>query len=62
MLIYSYDAARQQFNLTEAIGIDRSAEGAHLSIDADGSVLGEAAQRGEPVAISDLAHAADHRF
>jgi class 3 adenylate cyclase/HAMP domain-containing protein len=60
VLIYSYDAARQQFNLTEAIGIDRSAEGAHLSIDADGSVLGEAAQRGEPVAISDLAHAADH--
>jgi class 3 adenylate cyclase len=60
VLIYSYDAARQQFNLTEAIGIDRSAEGAHLSIDAEGSVLGEAARRGEPVAISDLAHAADH--
>jgi class 3 adenylate cyclase/HAMP domain-containing protein len=60
VLIYSYDATKQQFNLTEAIGIDRSAEGAHLSVDADGSVLGEAARSGEPVAISDLAHAADH--
>jgi class 3 adenylate cyclase/HAMP domain-containing protein len=59
VLIYSYDAAKQQFNLTEAIGIDRAAEGAHLSVDADGSVLGQAARDGEPVAISDLAHAAD---
>ena len=28
VLIYGYDAAKQQFNLAEAIGIDRSAEGA----------------------------------
>ena len=59
VLIYSYDAAGQRFDLTEAIGIDQSAEGAHLSIPADTSVLGEAATKGEPVAIPDLAHAAD---
>jgi class 3 adenylate cyclase/HAMP domain-containing protein len=59
VLIYSYDATKQQFNLNEAIGIDRAAEGAHLSVDADGSVLGEAARSGEPVAISDLTHAVD---
>src|SRR6478752_4259227 len=42
VLIYSYDAAKRHFNLTEAIGIDRNAEG------------------GEPIAIPDLADAADH--
>ena len=55
VLIYGYDAARHQFNLTEAIGIDRDAEGAHLVIDEDDSVLGEAAAIGEPIAIPDLA-------
>ncbi len=59
VLIYGYDAARQQFNLTEAIGIDRSAEGEHLAIDNDTSVLGEAAASGEPIAISDLDQAHD---
>ena len=34
---------KHQFNLAEAIGIDRSAEGEHLAIDKDASVLGEAA-------------------
>src|ERR1700730_14388566 len=60
VLIYSYDAAQHQFNLTEAIGIDKSAEGGHLAIDEAGSVLGAAATSGEPVAIADLASAADH--
>jgi class 3 adenylate cyclase/HAMP domain-containing protein len=60
VLIYGYDAAKQQFNLSEAIGIDRSAEGAHLAIDQSASVLGEAASQGEPIAIPDLADAADH--
>jgi class 3 adenylate cyclase/HAMP domain-containing protein len=60
VLIYGYDAAKHQFNLTEANGIDRNAEGAHLVIDEANSVLGEAAARGEPVAISDLATSADH--
>ena len=62
VLIYGYDAARHQFNLTEAIGIDRSAEGEHLAIDKDGGVLGEAATSGEPIAIPDLDHAADLRL
>ena len=60
VLIYGYDAAKHQFNLTEAIGIDRGAEGAHLVIDESGSALGEAASRGEPIAIPDLAAAKDH--
>jgi class 3 adenylate cyclase/HAMP domain-containing protein len=60
VLIYSYDAAKHRFNLTEAIGIDQAAEGRHLAIEGDASVLGEAATKGEPVAIPDLADAADH--
>jgi class 3 adenylate cyclase/HAMP domain-containing protein len=60
VLIYGYDAAKHQFNLTEAIGIARAAEGAHLSIDEAGSALGEAAAKGEPIAIPDLSQAADH--
>jgi class 3 adenylate cyclase/HAMP domain-containing protein len=59
VLIYGYDAARRQFNLAEAHGIDKAAEGAHLAIDADASVLGEAATSGEPIAIPDLNQAAD---
>jgi class 3 adenylate cyclase/HAMP domain-containing protein len=60
VLIYGYDAAKQQFDLTEAIGIDKSAEGQHLAIDQNTSVLGQAAAKGEPIAIPDLADAADH--
>jgi class 3 adenylate cyclase/HAMP domain-containing protein len=60
VLIYSYDASKHRFNLTEAIGIDQSEDGAHLSIDESESVLGEAATRGEPIAIADLTNAADH--
>ena len=60
VLIYGYDAAKHQFDLTEAIGIDRSAEGEHLAIDKDSSVLGEAATSGEPIAIPDLDQADDH--
>jgi class 3 adenylate cyclase/HAMP domain-containing protein len=60
VLIYSYDAAKHQFNLTEAIGIDRTVGGKHLAIDEGASVLGEAASKGEPIAIPDLTNAADH--
>lgn len=60
VLIYGYDATKRQFYLTEANGIDRSAEGAHLVIDEAASVLGEAAVTGEPIAIADLAQASDH--
>jgi class 3 adenylate cyclase/HAMP domain-containing protein len=60
VLIFTYDAATHKFNLTEAIGIDKSSEQARLAIDPDGSVLGEASDTGEPVAIPDLAEAAAH--
>jgi class 3 adenylate cyclase/HAMP domain-containing protein len=60
VLIYGYDAGRHQFNLVEAIGIDRRAEGAHLAIDEDESVLGQAARQGEPIAIADLVGAAEN--
>ena len=60
VLIYGYDIARRQFQLVEAIGIDKSAEGAHLAIDEGDSVLGRAAASGEPVAIPVLTDAAEH--
>src|SRR6202022_2650543 len=60
VLIYGYDGTKQQFNLTESIGIDKAAEGNHLAIDQGASVLGEAAMRGEPIAITDLTDAADY--
>jgi class 3 adenylate cyclase/HAMP domain-containing protein len=60
VLIYGYDAGTRQFNLAEAIGIDKTAEGHHLAIDADTSALGHAATKGEPIAIPDLSQAADH--
>jgi class 3 adenylate cyclase/HAMP domain-containing protein len=60
VLIYGYDAANHQFNLTESIGIDKSAEGSHLAIDAGDSPLGDAAARGEPIAMPDLDATTDH--
>jgi class 3 adenylate cyclase/HAMP domain-containing protein len=60
VLIYGYDADRHQFNLVEANGVDKSVEGQHLSIDEETSLLGQAASRGEPIAIADLNVAADH--
>jgi class 3 adenylate cyclase/HAMP domain-containing protein len=60
VLIYGHDPANHTFNLTEAIGIDKTAEGRHLAIDADNSPLGEAASRGEPISIPDLEISADH--
>jgi class 3 adenylate cyclase/HAMP domain-containing protein len=54
VLIYTYDAGREQFNLMEAIGIDRDAEGGHRAIDEANSPLGEAAAKGEPIAIENL--------
>jgi class 3 adenylate cyclase/HAMP domain-containing protein len=59
VLIYGYDAAKRQFKLVEAKGIDQSAEGEHLTIDEDEPILSEAAKTGEPIAIPDLASAAD---
>jgi len=59
VLIYGYDAAKRQFKLVEANGIDQSAEGEHLTIDEGKSILSEAARTGEPIAIPDLASTAD---
>jgi len=60
VLIYGYDAAKHQFNLVEAGGIDKSADGEHLTIDEGRSILSEAARSGEPLAVPDLSLATDH--
>ncbi len=62
VLIYGYDASSRQFNLVEAGGIDKSAEGEHRVIDEGDSVLGDAARKGEPIAIPDVAAVADNRL
>jgi class 3 adenylate cyclase/HAMP domain-containing protein len=54
VLIYGYDASAHTFDLTESIGIDKTAQGGHLSISEEGSVLGRAAGLGEPIAIPNL--------
>ena len=59
VLIYTYDAIGDRFHLTEAIGVDRNAQGSHRAIDREGSTLGEAAASGEPIAIADLHKAGD---
>jgi class 3 adenylate cyclase/HAMP domain-containing protein len=59
VLIYGYDAAKRQFNMVEAKGIDKSVEGEHLTIDEDKSILSAAAASGEPIAIPDLTDVAD---
>ena len=59
VLIYTFDAANDCFNLTEAIGIDKDAEGSHRAIGREGSTLGEAASTGEPIAIANLHKAGD---
>jgi class 3 adenylate cyclase/HAMP domain-containing protein len=59
VLIYGYDAEQRRFNLVEANGIDRSAEGAHVTIDEGKNILSDAALSCEPIAIADLDHAAE---
>ncbi|WP_027533476.1 adenylate/guanylate cyclase domain-containing protein [Bradyrhizobium sp. WSM3983] len=59
VLIYGYDAEQHRFNLVEADGIDKSVEGAHVTIDEGENILSDAAARGEPIAIADLDHAAE---
>lgn len=59
VLIYGFDAERRRFNLVEAGGIDKSADGAHVAIDEGENILSDAAASGEPVAIVDLDHAAE---
>jgi len=59
VLIYGYDAETRRFNLVEADGIDKSAEGPHVTIDEGTSPLSDAASSGEPIAIPHLDHAAE---
>jgi class 3 adenylate cyclase/methyl-accepting chemotaxis protein len=59
VLIYGYDAEQRRFNLVEANGIDKSAAGAHVTIDEGTSLLSDAAKSGEPIAIPHLDHAAE---
>lgn len=64
VVIYGYNATKRTFDLVESIGLkasDTSNEPAlHLVIDAEGSVLGQAAASGQPVDIADIAHAPEH--
>jgi class 3 adenylate cyclase/HAMP domain-containing protein len=59
VLIYGYDASKRGFDLVEATGIADPGAGEHLAIDQEGSLLGEAAATGQPIAIPDLADASD---
>ncbi|MCP3474816.1 GAF domain-containing protein [Bradyrhizobium sp. CCGUVB1N3] len=59
VLIYGYDADKHRFNLVEANGIDKSADGAHVTIDEGTSLLSDAARSGEPIALPDLDEAAE---
>ncbi|HVV43206.1 MAG TPA: adenylate/guanylate cyclase domain-containing protein [Nitrobacter sp.] len=54
ILIYRYETAGRRFILAEASGIDKSGTGRHLAIAQEGSVLGDAAASGEPVAIPNV--------
>ena len=62
IVIYGYNSAKRTFELTESIGINPSGTTPprHLVIDEDGSVLGQAASSGQPIAIADLANAPEH--
>ena len=59
VLIYGFDAETRRFNLVEAGGIDRSADGAHVTIDEGENILSDAARSGEPIALADIDHAAE---
>jgi len=61
VLIYDYDPANRRFGLVEAIGVDTASDraGAYATID-EASILGDAATRGRPIAVPDLAAAEDH--
>ncbi|WP_339036211.1 adenylate/guanylate cyclase domain-containing protein [Bradyrhizobium symbiodeficiens] len=54
VLIYGFDAETRRFNLVEAGGIDRSADGAHVTIDEGENILSDAARSGEPIALADI--------
>lgn len=59
VVIYDYDAERRRFNLVEADGIDKSADGDHVTIDEGENILSDAARSGEPIAMADLDQATE---
>lgn len=59
VLIYGFDAGTRRFNLVESNGIDKSADGAHVTIDEGDNILSDAAASCEPIALADLDHAAE---
>ncbi|WP_407116225.1 adenylate/guanylate cyclase domain-containing protein [Bradyrhizobium sp. LMG 9283] len=59
VLIYGFDAEARRFNLVEANGIDKSAEGAHVTIAQGENILSDAAASGEPIALAELGEAAE---
>lgn len=59
VLIYGFDAERRRFDLVEADGIDKSADGAHVTIEEGENILSDAATSGEPIALPDLDQAAE---
>lgn len=59
VLIYGFDSEARRFNLVEADGIDRSADGAHVTIAQGDNILSDAAASGEPIALAELGEAAE---
>lgn len=59
VLIYGFDAEAHRFNLVEANGIDKSADGAHVTIAQGENILSDAAATGEPIALAELGEAAE---
>ncbi|WP_027577485.1 adenylate/guanylate cyclase domain-containing protein [Bradyrhizobium sp. WSM1743] len=59
VLIYGFDAEARRFNLAEANGIDKSVEGAHVTIGEGDNILSDAARSGEPIALAELGDAAE---
>lgn len=59
VLIYGFDAEARRFNLVEANGIDKSADGAHVTIDQGENILSDAAASGEPIALAELGEATE---
>ena len=59
VLIYGFDAETRRFNLVEANGIDKSADGAHVTIDQGENILSDAAASGEPIALAELGEATE---
>ncbi|GAB1717930.1 MAG: adenylate cyclase [Nitrobacter sp.] len=55
VLIYGFDAEARRFDLIEASGTEKPADGSHGVIGADDGLLGQAAANGEPIAIEDFA-------